>query len=398
MARPASEPYTLGKITYSKHPTLVGHLQARGYYRDDNNTRREVTARGKTEAAARRALQGKVNAARDDFRGGDDVLSSASTVAQAAAVWLDWKDREGKSANTMRDYRGYVKNSVLGSSLANLTVVQANDVARIEAWLTKIADERGAAAAKGSRKVLSGVLGLAERRGAIPASVMHRVHTPGVKPGSAGDRKCRNEDCDFDCGKRHLDTRRAFTPDEAATVQHVADTAKADVGDLAAFLFGTGARVSEALHCVSWVDVDLDAGTVHVRGTKTAQADRVLAMPADLTERLRQRADAHGTTGLVFGVTYFATKLGQPRDRNNVSKALRRVFAAAGVPWAGTHTFRRTVASWMDEAGCPLAEIANQLGHADTNVTAGYLGRKTQPTRAAEVMVLPKVTAQLRAV
>ena len=46
-----------------------------------------------------------------------------------------------------------------------------------------------------------------------------------------------------------------------------------------------------------------------------------------LAERLRERRDLHGAKGLVFGVTYFTTKAGQPRDRNNVSKALRRVFA-----------------------------------------------------------------------
>ncbi|GAA1937471.1 tyrosine-type recombinase/integrase [Nocardioides hwasunensis] len=400
MARPAALPYTLGKITVVPHPTMPKTSQARGYYRDDNNTRREVTVsvKSKSEETIRRALQAKVDAAEKEFRGGDTVLNDKTSVSQAADVWLDWKDREGKSTNTMRDYRGYVKNSVKGSSLANLTIGRANDVARIEAWLTTIADERGPAAAKGSRKVLSGILALAERRGAIPSSVMHRVRTPGVKPGSAGDRKCSNEDCDYDCGKRHLDTRRAFTPEEALLVQETADTAKADVGDLSAFLFGTGVRIHEALHCVSWTDLDLDAATVHVRGTKTDQADRVLAMSPDLAERLRTRAENYGTKGLVFGVTYFATKAGQPRDRNNVSKALRRVFATAGVQWAGTHTFRRTVASWMDEHGCALAEIANQLGHADTNVTAGYLGRKTQPTRAASVMVLPSNSPRLRAV
>lgn len=52
----------------------------------------------------------------------------------------------------------------------------------------------------------------------------------------------------------------------------------------------------------------------------------------------------------------------------------------------------------MDEAGASLAEIANQLGHADINVTAKYLGRKTQPTRAATVMRLPVVRATLEAV
>jgi len=398
MARTAAPTYTLGAITTRPHPTKEGQVLARGTFMDANRNRRDVTAAGKTEAAARRALQAKVNDARGKHRGGDDVLRHSTKVADAAKVWLDWKEREDKSPNTMRDYTGYVERCVNGSSLAKLTIVEANDVARIEAWLTKIADERGETAARQARKVLSGILGLAERRGAIPGSVMRRVRTPGAKPGSAGDRKCDDPECDYDCGKRHLDTRRAFTPDEAAKVQATADNAKADVGDLAAFLFGTGVRISEALHCTEWKDVDLKAKTVHVRGTKTAQADRVLAMSDDLTERLRKRAELHGTTGLVFGVTYFTTKLGEPRDRNNVSKAVRRVFASAGVQWAGTHTFRRTVASWMDEAGCSLAEIANQLGHADTNVTAKYLGRKVAPTRAASVMVLPKGKANLKAV
>lgn len=272
--------------------------------------------------------------------------------------------------------------------MAHLSISEANDVARIEAWLTEVADTRGETAAKQARKVLSGILGLAERRGAIASSVMHRVKTPGAKPGSAGDRKCKDADCDYDCGKRHLDTDRAFTRAEAIRVQAAADSAKADIGDLAAFLFGTGVRISEALHCTSWDDVDLEAGTVRVRGTKTAQADRTLGMSAGLTQRLRKRADLHGRTGLAFGITYFTTKAGAPRDRNNVSKAMRRVFEASDVQWAGTHTFRRTVASWLDEAGAPLAEIANQLGHADINVTAKYLGRKTAPTRAANVMVL----------
>lgn len=66
------------------------------------------------------------------------------------------------------------------------------------------------------------------------------------------------------------------------------------------------------------------------------------------------------------------------------------MFAKADVRWADAHTFRRAVATWMDEAGAPLAEIANQLEHADINVTAKYLGRKEAPTRAARVMVLRK--------
>lgn len=185
-----------------------------------------------------------------------------------------------------------------------------------------------------------------------------------------------------------------FTPDEMKRVQRHADTSTADVGDLVAFLFGTGARISEALRNTAWVDVDLEAQTVRVRGTKTRHADRVLALGDGLTERIRNRALRYGTDGQVFGTTRFAVNrngtnvLGKPRDRQNVLKAIRRVLTAAGTQWAGSHSFRRTVATWMDEAGAPLAEIDAQLGHGDLNVTARYLGRTTAPTRAASIMIL----------
>ena len=50
------------------------------------------------------------------------------------------------------------------------------------------------------------------------------------------------------------------------------------------------------------------------------------------------------------------------------------------------------------EEGAPLAEIANQLGHTDVNTTAGYLGRRQVPTRAATVMTLVTEKPSLSAV
>lgn len=401
MARPALPPFTLGKINVRAHPTMEKQRQARGYFTDTNNKRRDVTASGATDAAAKRALQAKVNTARDEFRGGDATLSSETRVGTAAELWIDYCKRQrtgGKSlaTSTLEQYEGNVSRYLKGSTVEHLTIVQANNVARIEAWLEHIADNNGEGAAKSARKILSGVLALAERRGAIPMSVMQRVETPGAKAGSVGDSKCSDLECDYECGKRHLNTRRAFTMAEATAVQAAADASQADVGDLAAFLFGTGARISEALHCVEWSDVDLDAmdgqgesaPLLRINGTKTEQSRRSVVISAELADRLRKRGDLNGRTGLVFGVTRFSTKVGQPRQTRNVAKSLRIVFDKAGVQWAGSHTFRRTVATWMDEAGCSLAEIANQLGHANTNVTAGYLGRTNAPTRAATVMRL----------
>src|SRR3954453_13574221 len=209
MARPSNPPFTLGKISVRAHPTSTGDRQARGYYNDGNRVRREVTASGRSDAGAKRCLQAKVIAAREQFRGGDNLLSSETRLGRAADVWLDWKRREKKggkplSPQTIKDYEGYVGRSVKGSSLAELTLTDANNIGRIEGWLESIADDRGETAARQSKKVLADILDLAERRGAIQASVMSRVRTPGAKPGSTGDRRCTTDDCDFDCGKRHL--------------------------------------------------------------------------------------------------------------------------------------------------------------------------------------------------
>lgn len=53
-----------------------------------------------------------------------------------------------------------------------MSVAQVNSVAVIEEWLIDVANTRGTVAAQQSRKVLGGILNLAERVEAIPASVM----------------------------------------------------------------------------------------------------------------------------------------------------------------------------------------------------------------------------------
>ena len=100
----------------------------------------------------------------------------------------------------------------------------------------------------------------------------------------------------------------------------------------------------------------------------------------------------------MFGTTRYDSKRGQAREVGNVLKGIRGVLGQAGLSWAGSHTFRRTVATWMDASGAPLAEIANQLGHTDVNTTAGYLGRRQVPTRAATVMTLVTEKPSLSAV
>lgn len=392
------EPYTPGKITFKPHPTKPGMVQATALYRDRHDKRREATGSGKTNAAAERALRANVNKRRETHEGTDAVVNHRSTASQVAKVWLDQKERERVSGSTLTQYGRTIRNHIDGRKVSTLAIGGFNSVGVLTAWLQEIADESGEGAASQAYKVAKGMLSLAEDRDAVPASVMHRVRRQKAKAGSAGDNRCNDPDCDFDCNKRHLDTRRAFTEEEAARVLAASDTGSADIGDLCHFLFATGVRISEAVLHVAWEDVDLTAQKVRVRGTKTENADRTLSLPEWMCDRLRTRSERYGTEGLVFGQTRVKANLGKPRDVRNVRARIQRALKAAGCEWAATHTFRRTVASWMDREGKGLAEIANTLGHANVTTTARYLGRKDAPTASAEVMRLPATRPQLRAV
>lgn len=184
------------------------------------------------------------------------------------------------------------------------------------------------------------------------------------------------------------DTSRAFTVDELSAVLAAADTSEeashADVADIAYWLAGTGVRISEALS-QRWEDLDVEAGTVLVRGTKTRASTRTLVLPDWLLDRIKVRAE-NGTTGYVFPSPGLLDP-SQPRDRRNVARVIRNVLDEAGCPWATPHTFRRTVATLLDAAGRPIAEAANQLGHANPAMTARvYLGRKGDLSGAAAVL------------
>lgn len=337
---------------------------------------RWATSKAKAEALVKAACRDWQAPA-----GGGAGLRGGMTVEAAAGYWLEHDvKRSSRAPSTIAQYEGNVSRYIKGSTIAGLTLREANAVGILRSYFQGLADGHGFGAADAARKVLAGVLGMAVTDGALPGNALRdvkRISKPRATADAPADETAH-------------DTRRAFTRAERARLLEVADRhpreASQDVSDLIHFLAGTGVRLGEALECTSWGDVDLEAGTVLVRGTKTRSAHRTLTLPGWLVERLERRANLHGTEGLVFGVTRYESKIGKPRDKRNITRLIEQRCDAAGLPWATSHTFRRTVATLMDEAGAPLAEIANQLGHADTNTTAGYLGRRQAPTRAASIL------------
>ena len=75
---------------------------------------------------------------------------------------------------------------------------------------------------------------------------------------------------------------------------------------------------------------------------------------------------------------------GQLRDLNETSGDLRQALDRAGFPWATSHTFRRAIATRLDDAGLSARQIADHLGHSRPSLTQDvYRGRGTASPQAA---------------
>jgi len=83
----------------------------------------------------------------------------------------------------------------------------------------------------------------------------------------------------------------------------------------------------------------------------------------------------------------FVSPLGLLRDPSNTSHHIRDLLNGTGHPSASAHTFRKTVATLLDEAGASGREAANQLGHARSSMTTDVcMSRRTTLERAREVL------------
>ena len=159
-----------------------------------------------------------------------------------------------------------------------------------------------------------------------------------------------------------------------------------DLPELARFMFATGLRLGEALG-VTWSDLDLAAGIVMVRRTiirakgkglvakrmKSRASVRALLLPPWSVELLRARRVRMGG----FEGPVFPDAKGGWRDRSNVGKVFRSVREGSDFDWVKTHTYRKTVATLLDDSGASARMIADQLGHSRVSMTQDvYLGRR----------------------
>jgi integrase len=346
--------------------------RARTKFRDDDGKLRDVERYAPTKARAEAALKAALKGRSTPQRG--KVLRADMTVEDAGRIYLEQAKRpeSGLAPDTVWQYTRSFNWYVVGSSIARLTLREVNRKPVVRQYLQEVADTRGSGAAKTARSIVSNIINLAVADGVLEANACR-----GVRPARSTVEK-----------KSKHDKERAFTRKERDDfLEFVANdktAQKQDVVDIVRFMAGTGCRISEALN-MRWSDVDLDAGAVVIPGTKSARSRRrPVSIPTWLADALRERRDRGvAITGLVFP----SVTMGGRRDYRNTARQLRVLFDKAGYEWAVPHTFRRTVASLIDQAGLGVEMAANVLGHADGAMTARhYLNRKSDTSAAARVL------------
>ena len=172
--------------------------------------------------------------------------------------------------------------------------------------------------------------------------------------------------------------RRTLTRDQALALVHAADTApgpqRARTAALVAVLLFTGARVSEIISA-DVGDLGTERGHRVLRVTRANGRRQALMLPGPAASRI----DAYltGRPGLTGVPPLFATRTGGRLFAPDVWRTVRRLAARAGLPadlasHLGPRMMQHSFAALYLDAGRPLRDLQNAMGHADPRTTRRY--------------------------
>jgi integrase len=356
VARPRTPLSSYGTVTVVE--VQPGKFRARTRFRFDDGKLRQVErfapSRAKAEQALKRALT--------------TVQASAGVDVRRETRLRDLGERflaskADKAPRTVEAYTRAVRSQIT-PAIGDLSVAEAT-ADRLQRYLDTVRLQHGPGTAKTTRAVLSGMMGLAARSDAVRHNpVRELAAVPGKAQGATA--------IPLEELSPLLDRVRAD-----------ARLADIDMTDLIVFVAGTGVRISEACG-LYWSGVDLQHGTVAIGDAKTQAGVRRIALPGGVVGMLGDRRVKGGPhdEGLVF-----PTVLGRRRD----PRAAAREWAAArerlGLSGYTFHSFRKTVATALDQAGLTPRDIAEYLGHSDPSLTMGvYMSKTVGGTRAADAL------------
>lgn len=383
---------TTRDVTPPGKPTV---FEAGCRFRDPDGQTRRVKARGRSRSAAETALKQALAKRLHS----DGELTGDSRVREAGEQWLAQRREQAAAGDiaprTLEKYESVWRLHILGS-LGGLRLREAT-TSRCEAWQVKLRRRVSAEEARKARAVLSGVLGYALRMDAIATNPVRDLSPiPGGRKRqpramTAQERAAWLAWLDANVAEDPRRPRKAEPRSPEQTADVIAGRA---LGDISRIMLATGGRVGEVM-ALSWDDVDLEHGTVHLRhhivrvkgeglarmpGTKRGDG-RLLRLPSWAADVLwRRRVASEGATPV------FPDELGGWRDPNQVMRWIRWSRDEAGFGWLTSHVFRQTVITILDEAGLSTRTVADQVGHSNIAQTQSYMARRVASDAAAAAL------------
>jgi integrase len=310
---------------------------------------------------------------------GDSEITLDTRIVTLVDQHIDRLEEDGRSIRTIDTYRYCAK--LLGKIITGVRVGEATP-ARLDAAIRSMRRAHGDVMAVQSKTILKGGLHLAVMANVIGANPVRDVSPIRSKAGPKG--------------------ASALTADELrgllAQLRASEACQRHDLVDPITLFIATGLRISELLG-LEWVNFDESAATLTVTGkviraaakglvrvdeTKTAAGRRTLPLPGFAVTVLSVRRELPylGRQPMIFPST-----VGTWRCPDNFRARWREVREGLGVPDATSHSFRKTVATLIDDAGLSARIGADHLGHTRISMTQDkYMARGRSHSAVAEML------------
>ena len=310
---------------------------------------------------------------------GSDSIGLDTLVSTLVDQHIQRLAEDGRSIRTLDTYR--YDAGKLAKFVGGVRVGEASP-ARLDAALRSMRTAHGPTMARRARTLLRGALQLAVLNNVLGTNPVRDVQSIRSKATPMG--------------------ATALTADQLrellAKLRASETCRKRDLVDPITLLIATGLRRSELL-ALRWIDFDAEAGTVAVTGkvvrqrgvglvrvdeTKTAAGRRSIPLPSFAVATLTKRRK---TPFLGQQTVIFPSTSGTLRDPENFSGQWRAARDELGVPDVSSHSFRKTVATLIDDEGLSARIGADHLGHAKVSMTQDrYMSRGRVHTQVADLL------------
>jgi integrase len=312
-------------------------------------------------------------------RGSGGAIGLDTLVMVLVGQHIDRLADDGRSIRTLDTYR--YDAGKLAKFLSGVRVGEATP-ARLDAALRSMRAAHGTTMSRRARTLLHGGLQLAVLNNVLGTNPVRDVSAIASKTAPKGAEALTAEQL----------------RDLLIKLRASESCQRADLVDPITLFIATGLRRSELLG-LRWCDFNADAATLVVTGkvvrqrgrglvrvedTKTPAAQRTLPLPPFAVTTLVQRRARPfiGEQSVIF-----ASSTGTLRDPENFAGQWRKARDELGVPDVTSHSFRKTVATLIDDAGFSARIGADHLGHAKVSMTQDrYMSRGRVHPQVAELL------------